>query len=250
MAEDSASTIALEIRPSGIAVITLNRPHRLNAVTAAMLDELDKVAAQLNADVSIRVAILTGAGRGFCAGRDRDELGSVGDDDSRRSLPKSGGHHSDMIRRLEMPTIAAVNGAAVGAGLGFVLQCDVRIAASDAVFRDGHLASGMAPSIASWYLPRLIGAGAALQVFCQLDKIDAATAQGLGIVSEVVAPAGLLVRALAIADGFARWSPELLRHTKALTTAATQESYDTTMERVGLLRGLHARGVRQATGGA
>ncbi|MDB5858834.1 MAG: hypothetical protein JWQ76_2523, partial [Ramlibacter sp.] len=244
MAEASPSTVALEIHAPGIAVITLARPLRLNAVTSAMLDELDEVAARLNADEAIRVAILTGAGRGFCAGRDRDELGSVTDDDSRRSLPKSGGHHSDMIRRLEMPTIAAVNGAAVGAGLGFVLQCDVRIASADAVFRDGHLASGMSPSIASWYLPRLIGAGAALQVFAQLDRIDATTAQGLGIVSEVVAADLLMPRALAIAEGFARWSPELLRHTKALTTAATQESYDATMERVGLLRGLHARGAR------
>jgi enoyl-CoA hydratase/carnithine racemase len=155
-----------------------------------------------------------------------------------------------MIRRLEMPTIAAVNGAAVGAGLGFVLQCDVRIASGDAVFRDGHLASGMSPSIASWYLPRLIGAGAALQVFCQLDRIDASAAQGLGIVSEVVAADALMARAIAIAEGFARWSPELLRHTKALATAATQDSYDSTMERVGLLRGLHARGARAGAGGA
>jgi enoyl-CoA hydratase/carnithine racemase len=247
MPEDNP--ILLDVHPNGVAVISLNRPARLNAVTGVMLDALDAVAMRLNADPSIRVAILTGVGRGFCAGRDRDELGDVSEDDASRALPSSGGHHSDMIRRLEMPTIAAVNGAAVGAGLGFVLQCDVRIASSAALFRDGHLAAGMSPSIASWYLPRLCGLGAALQVFCQLDKIDAVSAERIGIVSEVVAADELMPRALAIAGSFARWDAEVLRHTKSVAASALEEGYDRTMSRVGLLRGLHARG-RQGTGGA
>jgi enoyl-CoA hydratase len=245
---NQADDVLVEIDAQGIAVITLNRPQRRNAVTGAMLDQLAEAAARLNADAAIRVAVLTGAGQSFCAGRDRDELGDVSEQDRSLAIPKSGGHHSDMVRTLQMPTIAAVNGAAVGAGLGFVLQCDVRIASTEALFRDGHLAAGMSPSIASWYLPRIVGLGAALQVFCQLDRIDAATAQRIGIVSEVVAPDALLARAMEIARGFARWDPELLRHTKALAAAALEENYDRTMERVGLLRGLRARGAGAASG--
>lgn len=242
------SDVLLELRPGGVALLILNRPLRLNAVTGAMLDRLEEACESINADPGVRVAILTGAGRGFCAGRDTSELGGVSDDDARQALPRSGGHHSDMVRRLQVPTIAAVNGAAVGAGLGFVVQCDVRIASTQAVFRDGHLAAGMSPSIASWYLPRLCGPGAALQVFCQLDRIDAASAQALGIVSEVVPPEDLLPRALTIAQGFARWDGEVLRHTKALAQFAVEEGYERTMERVGLLRGLHARGVPDTAG--
>jgi enoyl-CoA hydratase/carnithine racemase len=235
-------TLVVEARQNGIVLITLNRPQRLNAITGAMLDRFAEIASQLNADVTTRVVVLTGAGRSFCAGRDRNELQDVSEQDRNLAVPKSGGHHSDMVRALQMPTIAAVNGAAVGAGLGFVLQCDVRIASTEALFRDGHLAAGISPSVATWYLPRLIGLGPALQVFCQLDRIDASSAGRMGIVSEVVAPDALLPRALEIAEQFARWDPEVLRHTKALAAAALEQGYEHTMEKVGLLRGLRARG--------
>jgi len=234
--------IQSHVDEQGICLLTFNRPQRMNAVTGQMLDELEGCVGALNANPLVKVVILTGAGKAFCAGRDRDELGGVAEQDRHDAIPQSGGHHSDMIRRLQMPTIAAVNGAAVGAGLGFVLQCDIRIASQQAFFYDGHLSAGMSPSISSWYLPRLCGVGAALQVFCQLDRVPAAQAQQLGMVSEVVEADQLISHVQSIASGFARWDSEVLRHTKALATAALEENYDRNMERVGLLRGLHARG--------
>ena len=108
--------IQSHVDEQGICLLTFNRPQRMNAVTGQMLDELEGCVGALNANPLVKVVILTGAGKAFCAGRDRDELGGVAEQDRRDAIPQSGGHHSDMIRRLQMPTIAAVNGAAVGAG--------------------------------------------------------------------------------------------------------------------------------------
>lgn len=236
------STVITEIVEGRIAVLTLNRPERLNAATVEMFNRLEESVHELNSNNAIAAVIITGAGKAFCAGRDTDDLGDVAHADRVAAIPEPGGHQSDAIGRLQMPTIAAVNGVAVGAGVGFMLQCDIRIGSQKAAMRDGHVSAGMIPSVASWYLPRLIGVGAALQVFFDENKLDAERMLALGILSEIALPETLLDRAIAIARTFGQWPTELVRHTKLQALHAVEERYEQSMERVGLLRGLGARG--------
>ena len=180
----------------GAVRITLNRPDRLNAFNDAMLRELDECARALNDDPTVRTVTLAGAGGNFCAGRDTAELSDVGRRDSGRPIPASGGHESSMFRALEMPTIALLDGAVVGGGLGFALQCDLRIATDRVKLYDGHLRNGMAPSVAAWYLPRLTGIGAALR-FCAHDRpvpVEELTALGLVDAHRPAGPAGSRAR--------------------------------------------------------
>lgn len=234
-------TILIEHEAEGVVLLTLNRPARLNAVTGQMLAELDQAVHAINADPSVRTVIVTGAGRAFCAGRDLSELDDTVSAAASAALPLPGGHESDMFRAIEVPTVAAVNGAAVGAGLGFVVQCDVRLAASGAFFLDGHLPNGMVPSVASWYLPRLVGPGRALRLFCSRERLGAEEAQWLGLIDEVVSAEELLPAARRVAALFAQWDPDLLRRTKRLVTRAVDQGYEESMELVGFLRGLERR---------
>ena len=226
----------------GAVRITLNRPDRLNAFNDAMLRELDECARALNDDPTVRTVTLAGAGGNFCAGRDTAELSDVGRRDSGRPIPASGGHESSMFRALEMPTIALLDGAVVGGGLGFALQCDLRIATDRVKLYDGHLRNGMAPSVAAWYLPRLTGIGAALR-FCAHDRpVPVEELTALGLVDAIVPPDRLEAEHDRLVAPFLAADPRLLRHTKALLREAQNEGYDATMKRVGLVRALERLG--------
>jgi enoyl-CoA hydratase/carnithine racemase len=124
----SYTTIACTVDDRGCARIVLDRPARLNAFDDTMLRELQECCTGLNNDPAVRVVAVSGAGGNFCSGRDRSELADVAARDSSRQLPAAGGHESAMFRALEMPTVALIDGVAVGGGLGFALQCDVRLA--------------------------------------------------------------------------------------------------------------------------
>ncbi len=232
-------TIAVEHEANGVVTLTLNRPDKLNAVTETMLGELDDVVARLNADPSLKVVILTGAGRAFCAGRDLGELASARAEQP--ALPPAGGYESSMFRSLQVPCIAAINGVAIGVGLGFALQCDLRVASRDATLVDGHLRNSMVPSVAAWYVPRLVGTGRALQFFCAPKGVSAEEARALGLVDAVVSGDELLGEARRLAAPFTGWDAGLLRHTKRLVDAAVDRSYQQTMELVGLLRTMESR---------
>jgi methylglutaconyl-CoA hydratase len=236
------TTIRLDRDPRGAARITLDRPDRLNAFDDMMLRELADCAAALNDDAGVKVVTLTGAGGNFCAGRDRAELASVGTRDSGRPIPAAGGHESSMFRALEMPTVALLDGAVVGGGLGFALQCDLRIATDRVKLYDGHLRNGMAPSVAAWYLPRLTTLGRALRFCAEPRPVPPGDLCALGLVDEVV-PAGDLEAAheRAVAP-FLAADARLLRHTKALLRTAQTGTYDATMAQVGLLRAVERLG--------
>ena len=228
-------------RSDDVATITLNRPERMNAFNDEMLDRLALLVEELNADANLAGVIVTGAGRAFCAGRDRSGLAHIAAAESARALPSSGGHESSMFAAIEVPVVAAVNGAAVGGGLGFVVQCDYVMASTDARFADGHLTAGMAPSVASWYLPRRIGGWRALRLFTATSPMDALAAHELGIVDEVVAPEELVSKARARIEPFRGTDRELLRHTKRLVMTSQTGTFAEQMERVGLLRSMERR---------
>lgn len=198
-------------REAGVLTLTLNRPEKLNSLDAAALDELHRIVEQVEQDPSVRVVLVTGAGRAFCAGvdlgmtsdllADREAVGGI-----------AGRMHElvDAIERSPVPWIAAINGVACAGGLELTLGCDVVIASDTARLADFHARYGLFPGGgASQRLPRLIGQRRARWVLLSGVWLDARTACDWGLVTETVAPERLLDRAREIATLLATRSPSL-----------------------------------------
>jgi 2-(1,2-epoxy-1,2-dihydrophenyl)acetyl-CoA isomerase len=188
----------------GVRTITLNRPDALNAFTRQLHIELAEALRNAEREPEVRVLVLTGAGRAFCAGQDLKE--ADGDQPRLSGLLRS--HYNVLIRRLrtiEKPIIAAVNGVAAGAGLSLALACDLRIASEAASFVTAFSAIGLVPDSGGLYfLPRLIGWPKATELFLTSDKVSAQDALGLGLVHRVVPAEGFEDAVHAYADRFAR----------------------------------------------
>ncbi|HWA67370.1 MAG TPA: enoyl-CoA hydratase-related protein [Mycobacteriales bacterium] len=181
-----------------VATITLDRTAALNALTVEV--KLGLLAALRRAadDPAVRAVVLTGAGRAFCVGQDLREH-VAGLEAGERDLPTVTDHYNpivEAIATLPKPVIAAVNGAAAGAGAALAFACDIRIAASDASFLMAFARVGLGPdSGASWTLQRLVGAGRATAMLMLAEPVAAAQALEMGLVSVVVAPEDLLTTA-------------------------------------------------------
>jgi 2-(1,2-epoxy-1,2-dihydrophenyl)acetyl-CoA isomerase len=185
----------------GVAEITLNRPDALNAFDDVMAAEFQEVLKSAERDSTVRALLITGAGKGFCAGQD---LGAVRERPEglsfREHLLKTYNPIVAKLRSIEKPVVAAVNGAAVGAGFGLALACDIRYASETAKFRMAFIGIGLAPdSGTSYFLPRLVGMGRALELAYTNDLVDAATALQLGLVNKVFPAEALLKEARALA---------------------------------------------------
>ena len=198
----------------GIATITLNRPERLNAFDNLMLTEWRDAIERSDADREVRVIILTGAGRGFCSGMDvAQEAGGEGVlrteeavAERRHSLRNRVHPIPRALIQLEKPYIAAVNGAAVGAGMDMASMADIRFASERARFGMAYVRMGLIPGDGgAWSLPRIVGTAKALELIWSGELIDAQEALRIGYVSEVHPPEELLERtrefALKIANG-------------------------------------------------
>ncbi|MBI3783093.1 MAG: enoyl-CoA hydratase/isomerase family protein [Deltaproteobacteria bacterium] len=188
----------------GIATITLNRPERLNAYTSQMRQEIAAAFAACDADDNIRVVIVTGAGRGFCAGADMAASADAFDRSNEEGyLERIAAERARSTRPWEMtkPIIAAINGAAVGVGITMTLQWDIRIAAESAKIAFAFVRRGVMPeALSTWILPRLIGVSRAAELLYSGRTLSAREAAEYGVVSRVVPDAALLptVRALAL----------------------------------------------------
>ncbi|GAB4480161.1 MAG: 2-(1,2-epoxy-1,2-dihydrophenyl)acetyl-CoA isomerase PaaG [Anaerolineae bacterium] len=183
----SYETILYE-QDDGILTITMNRPDRLNALTVTMLHELDDAFKRAEEDPAIRAVVLTGAGRGFCPGADLSAVQEYGPDfDFGTALRE---HYNPLILRmvnLPKPIIAAVNGAAAGAGMSLALACDLRIAAESASFLQAFVKIALVPDSGStWLLSRLVGAGRALELALSGRRLSAQEACEWGMVNRVV----------------------------------------------------------------
>ena len=194
----------------GIATITLNRPDKLNAFTLTMRDELIAAFDCADADDNVRAVIVTGAGRGFCAGADLSAGAKTFDFKARpdRTLEADqrdgGGKLTLRIFESKKPVIAAINGPAVGIGVTQILPMDVRIASTDARFGFVFTRRGVVPeACSSWFLPRIVGIAQALRWVYSGRVFDAEEALAGGLVSELTAPEELLPRAREIAREFA-----------------------------------------------
>jgi enoyl-CoA hydratase/carnithine racemase len=188
-----------------IATITLHRPDKLNAFTQVMRDELVDAFGRADGDDEVRAVIVTGAGRAFCAGADLSAGGSTFDYAKKEGLTAEthrdgGGRVTLRIFEMKKPVIGAINGPAVGIGATMQLPMDVRIASSDARFGFVFTRRGIVPeACSSWFLPRLVGIGQALEWTLSGRVFGAEEALAGGLVSKVVAPGALLPAARALA---------------------------------------------------
>lgn len=209
----------LAVEPTtGIWVLTLNRPEKLNALHPELFDELDRLCAVVEQDPSVRVIVLTGAGRGFCAGAD---LGTITDLPNQTvqefmAAQESGAGVIARLKGLSVPVIAAVNGAAAGGGLALALAADVRIAAPEARFNVAFVRLGLTGCDVgvSWMLPRIVGLGHASKMMLTGSMVGAEEALRIGLVNEVVDPDSLIARCLELAESMAANSPFGLQLTK------------------------------------
>ncbi|MBK6657657.1 MAG: crotonase/enoyl-CoA hydratase family protein [Proteobacteria bacterium] len=200
----------------GILTLTLNRPDKLNAFTHTMLRELLDALDKADADDEVRVIIVTGAGRGFCAGADLSAGAGTfnhADEDGRSADTHRDGGGLLTLRLYECrkPLIAAINGAAVGVGVTMTLPMDIRLASSEARFGFVFARRGIVPEAASsWFLPRIVGVSQALQWAYSGRVFPAAEALAARLVNEMLAPEELLPRARAIAT-------EIVENTSAVS---------------------------------
>jgi enoyl-CoA hydratase/carnithine racemase len=192
----------------GVLTVTLNRPDKLNAYTAVMGAELADAFRRADVDDAVRVVIVTGAGRGFCAGADISGGANAFDSTAEGSVAfaapgrarQTGGGFIEAIFDCRKPSIAAINGAAVGVGLTLTLPMDIRIAAEGAKLGFIFARRGLVPEAGSaWFLPRLVGLPQALRWCLTGAMIGPEEARAAGLLAEVTAPGDLLTRARAIA---------------------------------------------------
>jgi 2-(1,2-epoxy-1,2-dihydrophenyl)acetyl-CoA isomerase len=214
---------------NGIAVLTLNRPDKLNSFTQAMHLEVRDALAKLQADRTARVLVLTGAGRGFCAGQDLSdravEPGSPGVDLG-DSVEKFYAPLVMTLRSLPMPVICAVNGVAAGAGANLALACDIVLAAKSASFIEAFCKLGLIPDTGgTWHLPRLIGMARATGLAMLGEKLTAEKAEQWGLIWRAVPDESLMDEAMAMATHFATAPTKGL----AFTKKALQASYANTL---------------------
>jgi len=210
-------------KEDGIATITLNAPQKLNAITNGIRVNLPIVVDEIAKDDAVRVVIITGAGRGFCAGADVTAMVSRASGGAAVEVPRQarlnvlGMPIAHLFPTLDKPVIAAVNGPCAGMGFSIALSCDIRIASESAKFLAAQVARGLVPDVGmTYYLPLVAGISTAMDLMSTVRTIDAAEAERLGIVSRVVPPDELMTTARELAAKIARNPPIPVELTKRI----------------------------------
>ncbi|MCG5238583.1 2-(1,2-epoxy-1,2-dihydrophenyl)acetyl-CoA isomerase PaaG [Azospirillum doebereinerae] len=226
-------TILLAIA-GGVATVTLNRPDRLNSFTAAMHAELREALAEAREDASVRCLLLTGSGRGFCAGQDLSDRavapGAQGPDLG-VSIETNYNPLVRSLRDLPMPVVCAVNGVAAGAGANLALACDIVLAARSASFIQAFCKIGLIPdSGGTWTLPRLVGHARAKGLAMLGEKLSAEQAEAWGMIWKVVDDERLMDEAGALARHLATQPTRGLALTKQALNAASTNDLDTQLD--------------------
>ncbi|MES2492443.1 MAG: enoyl-CoA hydratase-related protein [Pseudomonadota bacterium] len=212
-------TILLDRPADGVALITLNRPERGNGVVPEMAADLVAALNALEADFSVRMLVLTGAGKQFCAGADLVEFKRYLEQDHARTQEPYNARVlfpvTQRIASCRLPVIAAINGGATAGGLDLAMACDIRIASTAARLGETYIKLGLNPGNGgTYFLPRLVGSGMAAELALTGDIIEAARALEIGLVNRVVAPEALLDEAVALAARIAERPRLALEATK------------------------------------
>ena len=208
------SFVTLE-QKGAIGVITMNRPEALNALNAQVLQDLSNVLDQVEANEEILVAVVTGAGRSFVAGADIGQMSTMGAVEGKK-FGVFGNNIFHKLENLTKPTIAAVNGFALGGGCELAMSCDIRVASEKAKFGQPEVGLGITPGFGGTQrLPRIVGVSNAMELILTARTIGAAEAKEMGLVSHVYDPDELMDKALELANAIAANAQIAVRESKA-----------------------------------
>lgn len=216
-----------------VAILTLNRPDKLNAFTYDMLDDWIAALHECDRRDDVRVVVLTGSGRAFCTGGDLESFAALAANTP--SAIKAEVKHTQLLPRaiagLQKPVIAAVNGAATGGGLDIALACDFRYAAESARLAETYVRVGLLPGLGGgWQLPRLVGLGRAMELLLSGEFIEAREAERIGLVNKVFPDAQLMERTLEIARRIAGNPPLSVQAIKRVTLEGLSADFDSALE--------------------
>ncbi|MBX5453034.1 MAG: enoyl-CoA hydratase [Acidobacteriia bacterium] len=223
----------LEDSENGVAVLTLNRPERLNALSAEMLDALHAALLRFSVSKDVGAVILTGAGRGFCAGGDVKNMSERGDRPLEERAEELRIRHRviTLMRRMPRVIIGAINGPAFGAGLGLALACDLRIAAASARFGTAFAGVGFSGDFGgSYHLTKILGPTRAKELYFLAEPFDAEQAKSWGVVNRVVPDAELMTEALSLGRRIAEGPRIAYGYMKRNLLAAEYSSLEDVLE--------------------
>jgi len=221
--------LSVDTTAQGVRTITLDRPDKLNAVNGALASSLSAALADAAADDAARVVVITGAGRGFCAGLDLSEPPTLPSATRAERLDPFAwiGTWVKRLVECEKPVIAAVNGVAAGAGFGLALACDIRLVAEGAKLTSGYVRRGLSPDAGvTYFLPRHVGLARAADILLTGRDVDAAEAERIGLAAQVVPDAAFHDLVAAYATQLASGAP--VAH--ALTKRLLLRSFDTSLD--------------------
>jgi 2-(1,2-epoxy-1,2-dihydrophenyl)acetyl-CoA isomerase len=240
-------TVGYEVRGE-VAIVTLNRPDKLNAINADLRRDVHAALGAAQADDAIRAAILTGAGRGFCSGADLTGPVPTPATDQAAKLDQMGwvGHWARLFHDFDKPLIGAINGVCAGAGMSAALGCDVRIGSAAARFKTTFVERSLSPdSGMSWLLPRIVGYAQAADLIMTSRMVEATEAKALGLLNRLV-ETDLLDAAVAYAEEMTHWPPVAVRMAKKVLQHNQEAELEAALkyETVGL--GIARRAVNDA----
>jgi len=237
MTISNSKTKELLVEQEGnVVVLTLNRPERLNAISGPMLKEMSEKLVEANQDPDTRAIILTGSGRGFCAGLDLVDvnsggIGSGSNEPRARQMFNLRDAPITVMWNIDKPVIAAINGAAAGYGMDLTLIADMRIAAESAKMAAVMVKRNVVPeSGGTWLLPRLVGWGKAAEIYYRGRTLNAEESLEMGLVNKVVPDDQLMSTAMQWAQEIAANAPVAVQTTKRMMRMGLEESFDTAVD--------------------
>jgi 2-(1,2-epoxy-1,2-dihydrophenyl)acetyl-CoA isomerase len=229
-------------RHDRIAILTMSRPDRLNALNVELRESLIRTCDDLRADDGVWAVVLTGAGRGFCAGVDlrgaRDEAEPASRQERLDVLGWVGRLATAVYRTLDKPIIAAVNGVAAGAGMSLALACDMRVGTSNSRFKTVFIERSLSPDTGmSYFLPRIVGYSRACDLIFTSRFVDAEEAYRLGLLDRLVPAERLLEEAMTLAQQIASWPPVAMQAARRVLQQSMAANFDEQLrnESFGLL---------------
>jgi len=220
---------------NGIATMTLNQPDKMNALSPGMRDSMYRVVDDISRDKTVRVLIITGAGRAFCSGADVKSLAESASRPASQERPREAASRyislHVLMQKCEKPIIAAVNGVAVGAGLDLAMACDIRIASDQARFSEIYIRRGILPAEGgTYFLPRLVGMDKACLLTWTGDMIDAKEAERIGLVTMVVPHNELETATRELAEKLAKSAPLAIQRSKRALYEGLDMDIESTMK--------------------